>query len=322
MMRLHKYLIIAIILTTASIASRAQDEPVRVETNLVTVNVTVSGKGGAYVKGLKKENFEVLDNRLKQQIDEFSAEEAAVSFGIVYDMHPTTDERTTAVLAALRQFAKELKEKDSYFVTVFNEKGSLTTEFVPTVDQLRTFLSDGTAKGPTSLYDAIFAASEKIRERKNTKRVLLVLTDGADHASHHSEKELRLHLRTVNLPVYAVTFHETDRRQYGYVDLYRSERRHTFGTAEASELDRGVIAELSKTSGGQAFERSIQNRVYLASIFRKVLAEVQNQYVIGFYPENTDGKWHKLKVVINDGTNKRPRVSSRKGYQSPGKAVK
>lgn len=321
-MRLHKYLIIALILTTASIASSAQDEPVRVDTNLVTVNVTVSGKRGAYVKGLKRENFEILDNRAKQQIEEFSAEESAVSFGIVYDMHPATDERTAAVLAALKQFTKELKEKDSYFVTVFNEKGSLTTEFVPTAEQVRTFLSDGTAKGPTSLYDAIFAASEKCRETKNTKKVLLVLTDGADHASHHSEKELRLHLRSVNLPIYAVTFNNADRRQYGYVDLYRNAGRQTIGTDEASELDRGVIAELSKTSGGQAFERSIQSRVYLASVFRKVLAEVQNQYVIGFYPENTDGKWHKLKISVKDGTKNRPKVSSRKGYQSPGKSVR
>jgi VWFA-related protein len=144
-----------------------------------------------------------------------------------------------------------------------------------------------------------------------------VLTDGADHASHHSEKELRLRLRSVNLPIYVVTFNETDRRQYGYTDLYRGGRRQTFGTAEAFELDRGVIAELSKTSGGPAFERSIQNRVYLASVFRKVLAEVQNQYVIGFYSENADGKWHKLKISVKDGTKNRLKVSSRKGYQSP-----
>lgn len=317
-MKFYKYITLAIIfLTTASTIARAQDDPVRVDTNLVTVNVTVSGKRGAYVKGLKRENFQVLDNRVKQQIDEFSAEESAVSFGIVYDMHPATDERTAAVLAALKQFVKELKEKDSFFVTVFNEKGSLTTEFVPTAEQVRTFLSDGTAKGPTSLYDTIFAASEKCREKKNTKKVLLVLTDGADHASHHSEKELRLHLRSVNLPIYAVTFNETNRRQYGYTDLYRNQGRQVFGASEAYELDRGIIAELSKTSGGQAFERSIQSRVYLASVFRKVLSEVQNQYVVGFYPENADGKWHKLKISVNDGTKNRPKVSSRKGYQSP-----
>jgi hypothetical protein len=131
-----------------------------------------------------------------------------------------------------------------------------------------------------------------------------VLTDGADQASHHSEKELRLHLRSVNLPIYAVTFNEADRRQYGYTDLYRNQGRRVFGASKAYELDRGIIAELSKTSGGQAFERSIQSRVYLASVFRKVLAEVQNQYVIGFYPENADGKWHKLKISVNDGDEK------------------
>lgn len=111
-MKFYKYITLAIIfLITASTDARAQDEPVRVDTNLVTINVTVSGKRGAYVKGLTRENFEVLDNRVKQQIDEFSAEESAVSFDIVYDMHPATDERTAAVLAALKQFAKSLRKR-------------------------------------------------------------------------------------------------------------------------------------------------------------------------------------------------------------------
>jgi len=318
MMKLHKYLMIAIILTTASIASPAQEEPVRVDTNLVTVNTTVTGKGGVYIKDLKKENFEILDNRVKQNIDEFSAGEASVAFGIIYDMHPTTDEKSAAVLEAVRQFVKDLGQNDSYFVTVFNEKGSLTTDFVPTAEQVRVFLADGSAKGPRSLYDAIYAASEKSRLQKDTKRILLVLTDGADHNSDHNLKELRLHLRSINLPVYAVTFNEENKRQYGYVDLYRSQPRQTFGAFEASELDKGVIAELSKTSGGHAYERSVQNRVYLASIFRKVLADVRNQYVLGFYPEESDGRWHKLKVTVKSEPGpRRPKVSSRKGYQSP-----
>src|ERR1041384_3070044 len=91
---------------------------------------------------------------------------------------------------------------------------------------------------PNSLYDAIYTASEQSRERKNSKKELLVLTDGADHASHHSLKELRLHLRTVNLPVYAVTFNETDKRQYGYHDLYRNEPVQRLGIGCTSEIHR------------------------------------------------------------------------------------
>ena len=311
--------LIVILITVFSVFSSAQDEPIRVETNLVTINVAVTDKTGRYVKDLKREDFEIWDGGAKQSIDTFSAEDVPVSIGIVYDLHPTTDERSKIVLDALRQFTKELKEKDNFFVTVFNERGSLTTDFVPQPEQINASLTD-TAKTPNSLYDAIFAASAKIREQRNTKQVLLVLTDGEDYSSHHALKELRTHLRSVNLPVYSVTFGQ-DRRQFaGYYDLYRNEGKQSLGAAETSQLNTAALAEISKASGGQTFDRAVQNRYLLFGVFKKVLGEVQSQYVLGFYPDAIDGKWHKLKITVKAPAGKKYKLSNRKGYLSPKKA--
>ncbi|MEP6902332.1 MAG: VWA domain-containing protein [Actinomycetota bacterium] len=315
-------LLTIIFLTALSVFSFAQDDTIRVETNLVTVNVAVTDKSGNYVKGLKREDFEILDNRTKQPIDNFSAEESPVSFGIVYDLHPTTDERTTIVLDALKQFTKDLKQKDNFFVTVFNERGSLTTEFVPTIEQINANLTDAKPSTPNSLYDAIFAASEKIRERKKTKQILLVLTDGEDNSSDHSLKELRNHLRSVNLPVYSIAFSNENKRLFSYNDLTRDQGRQKLGALESSQLNTAALAEISKSSGGQTFQRGIQNRFLLYGIFKKVSAEVENQYVIGFYPDDSDGKWHKLKVSVKKPSGKRFKLSNRKGYLSPSKKNK
>lgn len=314
---INKTLLIIAFLTALSGFSAAQDEPIRVETNLVTINVAVTDKNGNYIKGLKKEDFEIWDNKTIQMIDTFSAENVPVSFGIIYDLHPTTDERSKIVLDALRQFTKDLKQKDNFFVTVFNERGSLTTEFVPNAEQINANLTDVKPSTPNSLYDAIFAASEKVRERRNTKQVLLVLTDGEDRTSHHSLKELRTHLRNVNLPVYSVSFAADNKTSNGYYDLYRMQGRQTLGAAETSQLNNAALAEISKSSGGQTFDRAVQNRYLLFGIFKKVLGEVENQYVIGFYPDATDGKWHKLKVSVKTPTGKKYRLSNRKGYLSP-----
>ncbi len=306
-----------ILLTAFSAFSLAQDETIRVETNLVRVNVAVTDKNGNYVKNLKKEDFEIWDDKTKQAIDTFSAEDVPVSFGIVYDLHPATDERTKIVLDALRQFTKDLKEKDYFFVTVFNERGSLTTEFVPNQEQISANLSDANPSTPNSLYDAIFAASEKVRERRNTKQVLLVLTDGEDLSSHHSLKELRTHLRRVNLPVYSVSLAADDKNSYGFYDLYRTNGKQNLGAAETSQLNTAALNEISKSSGGQTFDRAVQNRYLLFGVFKKVLGEVENQYVIGFYPDATDGKWHKLKVRVKAANGTKYRLSNRKGYLSP-----
>lgn len=314
---INKTFLMIAFLTAFSVFSAAQDDTIRVETNLVTVNVAVTDKNGNYIRGLKREDFEIWDNKTKQAIDTFSAENVPISFGIVYDMHSTTDERSRIVLDALRQFTKDLKEKDNFFVTVFNERGNLTTEFVPDVGQVAANITGDTIPTPVSLYDAIFAASEKIRERRNTKQVLLVLTDGEDRTSHHSLKELRTHLRNVNLPVYTVSFAADNKASNGYYDLYRMQGRQTLGAAEKSQLNTAALAEISKTSGGQAFDRAVQNRYLLFGIFKKVLGEVENQYVIGFYPDATDGKWHKLKVTVKNSGGKKYRLSNRRGYLSP-----
>jgi Ca-activated chloride channel family protein len=295
----------------------AQDDVITVETNLVTVNVSITDKNGNFVKGLKRENFEIFDNNVKQEIEQFSAEQSAVAFGIVYDLHPTTSERSANVLGALRQFTKELKPNDYFFVSVFNENGSLTTDFVPTNEQIDKFLAGRESNTPNSLYDVIFEAADKIRERKDAKQVLLVLTDGEDHASHHSLKELRLRLRSVNLPVYTVAFHDENRQIWGYSDIHRNEGRQVLGVGESNQLNTAALAEISKTSGGQTFERLIQNRFYLYGIFKKVAAEIENQYVLGFYPDKLDGRWHKLKVSVKTEGGKKVRLSSRRGYQSP-----
>ena len=317
-MKLFKTSILtAILLTLFAAGFFAQDEPIRVETNLVTINVAVTDKSGKFVKGLKQEDFEVTDNRLKQPIDTFSAENVPVAFGIVYDLHPATGERTKMVLDALRQFTKNLKLDDYFFVTVFNERGSLTTDFVPNEEQINANLTDAKPATPNSLYDAIFAASDKVRERRNTKQILLVLTDGEDKSSHHSLKELRTHLRSVNLPVYTISFAADNPRQLGFYDLYRTTGRQTLGAAETSQLKTAALNEISKSSGGQTFDRAVQNRYLLYGVFNKIRGEVENQYVLGFYPVATDGKWHKLKITVKTPPGRKYKLSNRKGYLSP-----
>jgi Ca-activated chloride channel family protein len=316
-MKTIKLLLTAILLTIFSVSAFAQDDTITVETNLVTLNVVVTDKKGNYVKNLKKEDFEVFDQNIKQEIEQFSADESPVYFGIVYDMHSTTDERTKNVLDALRQFTGELKQKDNFFITVFNERGSLTTDFVPTNEQIQTTLTNTKPNTPNSLYDAIFTASGKVREHKNSKQILMVLTDGEDNSSHHSLKELRLHLRGVNLPVYTIGFDDQNRHSWGYTDIYRGQQRQTLRAFETNALNRVALNELSRTSGGQSFEQMIQNRLFLYTICKKVLAEVENQYVIGFYPENFDGKWHKLKVSVKATNGGKYYLSNRKGYQNP-----
>ena len=310
-----RYTTILAVILAFCVAAIGQTDPIRVETDLVVMNVTVTDRSGVFVKGLEKDDFVVTDNGAKQQIDMFSASDSALSIGIVYDMHDA-DGQASNVLEALKRFTGRLGPEDDYFVMIFNEKGSLKAEFVPDIDQVRRHLSDPEKGTPSSLYDAIIAAGDHTRNLRHAKKYLIVFSDGADRDSRHSQKELTQRLRGINLPLYSLTFRPDDIRQISYVDIGRKGPRQAFRVGEASELDRNVVAELSKSTGGGAFESDIRNRVYLSALAGKFLDEARNQYVIGFSPESGDGKWHKLKVSVSRG-GKSLKADSRTGYQSP-----
>ena len=313
-----RFIAVIAILLTFTVAGVAQTDPISVETDLVVMNVSVTDRNGGFVKGLSKEDFVVTDNGSKQQIELFSASDSALSIGIVYDMHEA-DGQALNVLESLKRFTGRLAPNDDYFVMIFNEKGRLKADFVPDIDQVRRHLADPDKGTPASLYDAIIAAGDHTRNLRHAKKYLIVFSDGADRDSRHSQKELKQRLRSINLPLYSLTFRPDDVRQLSYVDIGRNGPRQAFKVGESSELDRSVVAELSRSTGGGSYESDIRNRVYLSALAGKFLDEARNQYVIGFSPESSDGRWHKLKVGVNGERGKALKAESRTGYQSPRK---
>ena len=297
------------------VTANAQDETIRVETDLVTVNVAVMDKQGKFVRDLRQEQFEIFDNRAKQQIAYFSAEKSPVTYGIVYDMHPTTSERMTAVLDSLGAFTKNLPDEDRFFLTAFNHYGSLNLDFIPTVEQIEKNLPfDSKTREPNSLYDAIYAAANKMRESRSQKKTILIISDGADHNSRHSFSDLRNQLKTLDVQIYAVIFDE--REIWAYSDITPGGRRKRISN-DASPLDRVAIQELTLKSGGSARFPTTERGQELYKIYQQIASEMRRFYTLSFYPvEAADGKWHELKIGLRSVKgSKEFALTYRQGYQ-------
>lgn len=298
----------------ASFAKAQDDEPIRIETNLVSVGVVVKDKNGNYVKDLKKEAFEIFDNNDRRQVEFFSAEDAPVSYGIIYDLHPTTSERTKTVLESLKKFTSELREKDDFFTVVFNERGSLNLDFVPSVEQIEKHLSLDEKDKPKSLYDAIYIAGQKIRTRENAKKTLIIISDGKDHNSHHTYDTLKNQLRSFNVQIYSIFLDDKEKWGFSDISLERQRRAIDF---DNPNLERAAIAELSDKSGGNTRTPFLQNTAELLRIYNQIASEMHGQYSIGFYPNEIDGKWHKINVKVRpENQDKKLKLTYRKGYQS------
>ncbi len=314
-MKKMRWTLPAILSAILALTISAQDEnPIRVETNLVNINVTIVDKEGDFVEGLSQENFEIYDDEIKQDIEYFSAEDAAISYGIVYDMHPTTDERTKVVLESLRQFTAGLRDKDDFFTLVFNKRGSLILDFVPSEDQVRKHIT-GKMKEPNALYDAIVEATRKLRGRKNVKRVLLVITDSADHNSEHRFNDVVKEFKTLDAQLYTILWDAAEHWDYTDANndgVYRKPR-----SSDASQLDRAALYELAMRTGGSTQAPSSQNARELYGIFTEIGSLTRKQYAVGFYPAKIDGGSHTLKVkLVSVRNSKKMVLTYRAGYQS------
>lgn len=307
------------ICTLFAIIGYGQDEEkaIRVETELVSVNVAVIDAAGKPVAGLSQRQFEIFDEQKRQKIEEFSAASAGVTFGILYDMHPTTSERTEAVLNGLREFTKSLPAANDFFVVIFNERGSLSLGFVPDSDQLARHLAIPQKREPRSLYDALYLAVQQLRERKNLKRTLLVVTDAADHNSRKSFNDLRDELKNFDVQVYAIVLDETLNRFNSYVDITRQPDRSQL-LSDASASDRAALSSITLTTGGATFPSSLEDQRNILLISQQIADEMKNQYTLSFYPSETgDGKLHRLRVALRDVPNSKKFVLTyRQGYQS------
>lgn len=309
-------LVLVVFLVILPVALNAQDEDkIKVETNLVSLGVVAKDKKGNHMSGLSKDQFEVFDNKEKQDIAVFSSEDSPVSFGIVYDLHPTTSDRTKVVLDALKQFTGELRKQDDFFVIVFNEYGSLDLDFVPPIDQVEKHLSSGKAKGADSLYDAVYLAAEKLRRKKNAKRSLIIISDATDHYSHHSFSELSRNLKSFNVQIYALILTKWKWWDYSDITLGTRIRRWPW---DSREFDRTSLKDIAEKSGGKSETPYVQSTQELYEIFRDAAADMRRQYVLGFYPETIDTKWHKIEVKTSarDPKGKKLELIHRKGYQN------
>ena len=244
----------------------SQKPPIKLNTKLVSVTVTVSDRYGRFVSGLTKDDFEVFDDNVKQDIEIFGDEDAPVSIGIVYDVSGSMSDLTSQSFAALRKFFDTSHEDDEFFVVAFNRKPQLVQDFTTSPSDILGKVTFIKARGTTALYDAIYLAVEKARQGRHPKKALLILSDGEENSSRYSRGELVALLKEAGVQIYAI--------------------------------GGGVLGHIAGLTGGRAFETRGADPTW--DTFKQIAIYLRRQYVIGFYPTNasSQGGWHKVQLRV------------------------
>ncbi len=271
---------------------------VRLSSEVVTLNVTVTDKHHNLVTGLESQHFEVYEDNVMQKIEFFSSIEEPVSISIIFDISESMKEKMGRARAALKAFIETSHFGDDFFLVAFNHRPNLIAQSVDGETAMRE-LSAVEAGGSTALYDAVYLGVEEVKRGRHKKRALLIISDGQDNRSEYTLQELHRQLKESDVQVYCI----------GIVE--------TFEFDPDWNEDRGsmILKKLAKMTGGKAFFPRMNHE--LDDAVACIALELRRQYSIGYVPSNfkPDGKWRKIKLRIKPPPDlPRLMVRTREGY--------
>ena len=280
---------------------RTHTKPSRVDVDLVLVPVTITDPSDRPVLGLAKENFIVLDNGEKQQIEHFSCEDSPISLGVIFDLSGSMANKIGKAREAVGEFLKTANPEDEFFLIAFNDKPTLIHDFTTSVESVQQHLLYTVPKGRTALLDAIYLGVAKMRQAGHRRKALLIISDGADNRSRYTENEIKAIVKEADVQIYAI----------GIYDVNPRSEEERFGPA--------LLSEVSEVTGGRAYP--VGNLSELSETAARIGLELRNQYVLGYRPSKParDGKWRKVRVKLTATKDLPPlTVYAKMGYYAPG----
>lgn len=278
--------------------------------DMVVLRATVLDKQGRMVNDLTKDDFQVSENGVPQQISVFSHADIPVTMGIVIDDSGSMKEKRPAVNAAALAFVETSNPQDQVFIVNFNDAYYLDTpgDFTSKMEDLRSALGKIDSRGGTALYDAVYSSLDHLHLGNRDKKVLLVVTDGEDNASSYQFPDLLRYSQQSNAVVYTVGLLGDDDNKNGLFKISSKGDRHA----------RKVLELLAHDTGGEAYFPSSLDEV--DSTCRQIAHDIRNQYTLAYYPTNkaADGTFRLVHVDAVDHSKKRKlTVRTRTGYYAP-----
>jgi Ca-activated chloride channel family protein len=236
-----------------------------VSSELVVLHVTVRDHTNRYLDGLAPDEFTVTENGRPQPLRFFLHEDAPATIGLLIDNSGTMQPNRDLVLAAATTFAGTSNPQDDMFALAFNEevRPALGADAPFTGDPgvLRNALRQAvTARGRTALYDAIARGLEYVEKGGHDRKVLVIVTDGADNASLESFEHVRSLIQSSNVIVYAVAI----------VDPVN----------ESPAWKR--LREFADNSGGELFRPN--NVKQVNDVLQRIAQEIRHTYVMAYEP--------------------------------------
>jgi VWFA-related protein len=275
-----------------------QERPVfSTESDLVVVHATIKDRDGAYVTGLTRDAFAILEDGRPQNPQLFTSEDAPVTVGLLIDSSGSMQPNRDRVIAAAAAFAESSHPSDEVFALAFNDsvRAALppTAPFTNDVAVLQDALTKTIrANGRTALFDAITAGLDYLGRGRHERRVLVIVSDGGDNASQTTFEDVVTKTQASNAVIYTVALVDPVER----------------------DTNPGLLRRIAGANGGEAFAPRSPDDI--TEVLRQIAQDIRHTYTLGYVSTNNsrDGAFRHIRLIVQSPDRRRLVVRTRSGY--------
>jgi Ca-activated chloride channel homolog len=294
-------------LSTPNVNTNEEDEVIKIDTELVNLNVRVVDRNNRPISEILTKDFRVFEDNVLQPIDAIVRQEVTINYALVIDNSGSLKTQLEKVIEASKTIVESNKPEDDVCLIRFINSEKITIEQDFTSDKalindaLDELLTEG---GSTAIIDAVFLGVEKVSEHEKEKRgtdkkrrALILITDGEDRDSFYKELQLLALLKESDVQIYTI----------GFVN----ELNNDGSLIRKSDKDKAIklLTRMATETGGKAYFPNNVNE--LNGIATDIAKSLRTQYLISYTPtnENRDGSFRAIKVLVSDGKNKEKRIA-------------
>ena len=291
----------------------AEKDPdaIRLRARLVNLNVKALDQFGRTVPNLTKENFEVFEDGERQEISHFEPVTAPVSLVLLMDLSGSIKSKLKELKKAAKNFVDTLRPEDRVAVAGFTRRFFVVVEFSNDKQGIKKLIDKFNGPGGgTAFYDSLWKALDLFDEIKETRKAVVVLTDGVDSSmddpGEGSELEfdqLVGRIEEEEVTIYPIYF-DTE---------YQMVVKEHMSTHEEYVKAREQLQTIADRTGGELFKAArIED---LEGVYQKIASELFTLYSVAYLPKDAtdERRWRRVSVKVNrEGV----KAKTRQGYRT------
>lgn len=312
---LRALVLTAISLTTSLNLFAQDDDPIRVDSSLVRLNVGVADARGRPVTNLDISNFEIFEDGVKQQISRFEPTDAPFSVVIMLDMSGSTLGFRQVIKQSAVRFIDALSPQDRVAVIEFYDKINLRNDFTTDRSTVAHSISVANGRGKTNLFKALEFALEKLAKEKSRRKAIIVLTDGIDTPVKDEDRQILEKLSddqitTAIKPEANNTLNRVlNRSDAQGVTIYPL----ALPTGDPDKLADPTLRQVTMFRAARTRLQLIADRTggtlntitrleEMGRLYALVAADLRTLYTIEYQPANDrrDGKWRSIRIDVKN----------------------